>query len=247
MRQTSRRILKRWALAFLIIILVAGAAFGWYASDYYHADETALAVASDPDGASDGVTVSVLEGGEVAFLPSHATRGLIFYPGGKVDPLAYAPLLTQVARGGIACVVVRFPANLAFLDIDAAARVPQELPDISEWSICGHSLGGVAAADYSSRHKGSLSAVIFLASYPARDLTSFEGKTLSVVGSADGVLNRKAYEEARALLPPQAEELEIKGANHAGFGNYGARQAIVWPHVAQQSSRPSPQSPSSIS
>ena len=215
------RRLKRVLLSLLILLAVIAAGFAWYVNDYYHADATALAAASDENGTADGVTVRELAGGDLAFVPNHPVAGLIFYPGGKVQPEAYAPLMERCAQQGVLCVLVKPLFNLAILDMNAADGIAAQFPGIETWAIAGHSLGGVAAAEYVAKHAGDFHVVAFLASYPSTDLSTFTGSALSVVGSNDHVLDRAKYENARVNLPTQSRELVIEGGNHARFGNYG--------------------------
>ena len=214
-------VVKRILIALAVIVVMLVAAAVWYVNDYSHADNVALAAVADEDGAADGVEVRTLPSGDIAFVPDNPVAGLVFYPGGKVQPEAYAPLMQQCAQRGILCVLLKPTFNLAIIDMDAASGVTAQFPEISEWTIAGHSMGGVAAADYASRHAGEFDAVAFLAAYPAVDLSKFDGKVLSIVGSNDGVLNRDKYEQAHELLPDSAQELVIEGGNHAYYGNYG--------------------------
>lgn len=216
-------VVRRILLALAVMLAVAAGAFGWYVSDYYHADAVALAAATDEDGAADGVRVQDLPSGELAFVPDDASSGFIFYPGGKVQPEAYAPLMTRCAQLGILCVVVRPPFNLAVFDANAADGVREQFPNITRWAIGGHSLGGVMAADYLSRHEESFECAVLLGAYTSADLTDYRGSVLLVVGTNDGVLNRQKYADARAMLPTRATELTIEGGNHAQFGDYGAQ------------------------
>ena len=214
-------VVKRILIALAVIVVMLVAAAVWYVNDYSHADNVALAAVADEDGAADGVEVRTLPSGDIAFVPDNPVAGLVFYPGGKVQPEAYAPLMQQCAQRGILCVLLKPTFNLAIIDMDAASGVTAQFPEISEWTIAGHSMGGVAAADYASRHAGEFDAIAFLAAYPAVDLSKFDGKVLSIVGSNDGVLNRDKYEQAHELLPDSAQELVIEGGNHAYYGNYG--------------------------
>ena len=204
-----------------MVVVVLAAATVWYVNDYYHADNVALAVVADEDGTADGVEVRTLPSGDIAFVPDHPTAGLVFYPGGKVQPEAYAPLMQKCAQRGILCVLLKPTFNLAIIDMDAANGVTAQFPDVSTWVLAGHSMGGVAAADYASRHPDEFDAIAFLAAYPAVDLSKFDGKVLSIIGSNDGVLNRDKYEQAHDLLPDSVQKLVIEGGNHAYYGNYG--------------------------
>lgn len=66
------------------------------------------------------------------FQPNQKTEtGLIFYPGGKVEYQAYAPLMQDLAEKGIYCVLVKMPLNLAVFDINAAESYIQTTKDIS--------------------------------------------------------------------------------------------------------------------
>lgn len=209
-------------VALVVVLLVAG--FAWYASDYCHASETALSIVADDSQTPENVTVMRLESGDIAFVPDRVTCGLSFYPGGKVEAESYARLLTRCAEKGILCVLATFPANIAFFGPNAATRAREEFPDIEDWVICGHSLGGIVASSYVAKHPDDVRGIVLLASYPTADLTAYQGEVLSIVGSNDGVLRRDAYEEARARLPQGARELIIQGGNHACFGDYGEQE-----------------------
>ncbi len=218
---SKNTIAKRILIALAVVVVVLVAAAVWYVNDYSHADNVALAAVADEDGAADGVEVRTLPSGDIAFVPDNPVAGLVFYPGGKVQPEAYAPLMQQCAQRGILCVLLKPTFNLAIIDMDAARGVTAQFPDVAKWVIAGHSMGGVAAADYASRHVDEFDAIAFLAAYPAVDLSDFDGGVLSIVGSNDGVLNRDKYEQAHKLLPNSSRELVIKGGNHAYYGNYG--------------------------
>lgn len=203
---------------------MAAGVFFWYVSDYYHATSEAMAsITSTNDGSADNVEVRKLSGGELAFVPQRPSAGFIFYPGAKVQPEAYAPLMEQCARRGVLCVVVMPPFNLAILSPNAADGIREQFPEVARWAIGGHSLGGVVASDYLSSHEDSFDALLLLAAYPSKDLSAFKGNVLQVVGDNDKVVNRQRYEEARKLLPNSSAEVVIAGGNHAQFGNYGAQ------------------------
>lgn len=213
-KNRKRRI---WLIvAALALILIAGA-FAWYVSDYYHAEPEAFELFSDsrPD-----IQVKTTTN-QLVFSPEHPRAGLIFYPGGKVETEAYAPLMTACAERGILCVLMPMPFHLAVLNENAADGVPEQFPEISDWYIGGHSLGGVMAAMYAAEHADEFSGVVLLGAYSTANLRKTNLRVLSLYGSEDGVMDREAYRKNRPNLPDSTEEFVIEGGNHAGFGCYG--------------------------
>lgn len=218
----SKAAIAKWVFGIIAVFLVVClGGFAWYASDYAHADSIALAVIADENGETDGVVVRELSDKAIALVPESAHVGLVFYPGAKVQPESYAPLLEQCAERGVLCVLLRPLFNLALLDENCADGVQAQFPEIDTWIIAGHSMGGVAASDYASRHRDDYAAIVFLASYPYAYLGDFEGSALSLAGTNDDILNRAACDAAEYKLPALSVRKDIEGGNHAYFGNYG--------------------------
>ena len=138
-------------IASVLIIALIEYGLGAYTKNYYHAGNTsAEALLSD-----DTVTVDKVSDRHektVTFAPKNPTKGLIFYPGAKVEYTAYAPLLHEFARNGYVCMVIHMPYNLAILDKNAADKYIDSLKDkyttVKNWYVGGHSLGGAMAASY---------------------------------------------------------------------------------------------------
>lgn len=151
-------------------------------------------------------------------------KGIIFYPGGSVEPEAYAPLMHAVAEEGYFCVIVKMPLNLAVLDADKADEIREDYPNIADWYMSGHSLGGAMSATYAHENASQIKGVILLAAYSTEDLSKDNLEVLSIYGSLDDVLNMENYEKYRSNLPADMTELVISGGNHANFGNYGAQK-----------------------
>ena len=219
------RIIPSVCLALLLVIGIGGYA---YVSDYYHADETALEAMACQTG-----SVQAEQDGDVIwFVPEEPTAGLIFYPGGKVEHTAYAPLLRACAENGILCALVRMPGNLAVLDANAADGLQEAYPEIATWYIAGHSLGGAMAANYAAAHAEDFDGLILLAAYSTKDLTGTPLRVLSVYGSEDGVMNRESYEKNRANLPADSTEVVLDGGCHAQFGSYGPQDGDGVPTIS---------------
>ena len=203
------------ALTSIILIIVIGC--GIYLNDYYPANEQAIqSLVSD-----DEITISELKDGSFLFAPSEPTAGFIFYPGGKVEHTAYAPLMRGLAEQGIQCVLIKMPFNLAVFDINAADGIQEQYPEIETWYLGGHSLGGSMAASYLAEHAENYEGLCLLASYSTEDLSATELELLSIYGTNDKVLNMEKYEQYRTNLPQDTIEKVIEGGCHAYFGSYG--------------------------
>ncbi|HDP77139.1 MAG TPA: alpha/beta hydrolase [Mesotoga infera] len=152
--------------------------------------------------------------------------GVIFYPGGLVDPIAYAPLLKELATKNLTTFLVDMPLDLAILSPNSAAAIIESNPDIGIWIMAGHSLGGSMPARFASRNQGIVSVLILLAAYPASvdSLSESDLHVLSVYGSEDTVIDKDALEKGRSLLPADTTYIVIEGGNHAQFGYYGPQK-----------------------
>ena len=221
---------RRGLLIALAILLLAAAAVLFYTADYSRADASALRVIEE---GVPGVTIEQASD-RIIFTPEAPKAGLIFYPGGKVEYKAYAPLMAELAKEGILCVLLKMPLNLAVFDINAAAGIPAQYPQVEYWMLAGHSLGGAMAASYAAKHTDELDALVLLAAYSTADLKTSGLEVLSVYGSEDGVLNREKYEKYRPNLPADVRETVIDGGCHAYFGAYGAQKGDGTPTVTRE-------------
>lgn len=228
--QTARRRKRLWIIlgVLLAAILLVCAGFAVYVGDYYHADETAVQAMAP----ADGIVTSKADGDDLVFAPPSPKAGLIFYPGGKVEYTAYAPLMRACAERGILCVLLKMPWNLAVLDMNAADGIAEQFPDIDAWYIGGHSLSGAMAANYAAGHSGEFEGLILLAAYSTKDLSGSDLAVLSIYGSEDDVLNMEKYEANRDHLPADAIEVVIEGGCHAGFGAYGPQDGDGTPSIS---------------
>ena len=197
--------------------MVLVVAFLVYAGDHYHPDATALeSLESD-----EAVHVTKTDYGWLFDGPSESDA-LVFYPGGKVQETAYAPLMHELARQGIDVCLVKMPFNLAVFSGGKASDVMKEY-GYTNWYIGGHSLGGAMAASYAAAHGGDLSGVILLAAYPTKALDDHLF-LISIYGSEDGVLNRAKTTAGKQYVSGRYIEYVIDGGNHAQFGTYGKQR-----------------------
>ncbi|GAA4023212.1 hypothetical protein GCM10022631_42390 [Deinococcus rubellus] len=148
---------------------------------------------------------------------------LIVYSGGKVKSGAYRWLGEALAPSGVQTVILGFPMDLAFFAPNRADEVLAALPAGEQVYLAGHSLGGVAAAQYLETHKGRVSGLILLGSYPA-DNVNLRGQDLRVLdleAENDGLSTPAKVEDGLKRLPESTQLVKLPGAVHAYFGRYG--------------------------
>lgn len=187
-----------------MLLLVGG--FYIYTLDYYSADQEAKKT-----------TITKNYDDFYVFSPNREfdlDTGFIFYPGGKVEALAYAPLMKQLSERGLTVVLVEMPFNLAVFNTDAADEILAEMEGMDNWYIGGHSLGGAMASSYLEKTDEEFKGLILLGAYP---LGEVEIPMLAIVGSEDEIVNKDKVEDLE-------NPIIIQGGNHGNFGNYGSQK-----------------------
>jgi len=212
-----RRIFEIVAIALggAVVIAVLGL-YGWTRLSRYPAFAYAASLAGEVETAE----------GWYAFEPEgEPVAGLVFYPGGLVDPAAYAPMMQRLSVGGVLAVIVPMPLDLAVFGIRRADEVIAAYPDVEHWAIGGHSLGGAMACEYVVAHPEVFDGLVLLASYPAEstDLSATDVQTALIYGTEDGV-SGDVFEDSLTRLPAGTVLVEIFGGNHAQFGDYGPQK-----------------------
>jgi pimeloyl-ACP methyl ester carboxylesterase len=212
------RILRRWWwLLPLVFILLMGSFVIWASTPATPMPEALAALQSD-----DAVQVEMKPWLVFQPLADNPTVGLVLYPGGRIDPRAYAPAAHALAREGYLVVIVRMPLNLAVFAPDRAADVMAAFPEIERWAVGGHSLGGAMAARFAYRYPEAVQGLVLWAAYPAStdDLSGRSLFVTSIYGTHDGMVLGDKTAAAR-LVPGNTHWVAIEGGNHAQFGWYG--------------------------
>lgn len=191
-------------------------------------------MAAEPDPLAEAranpaiVITDAPEGIVLAPAAGESDTGLVFIPGAKVDPWAYVAILQDAAASGTTVVITRPWLNLAFFDLRGVDAFTSAAPEIDAWAIGGHSLGGVRACQLAT----DADALVLFASYCAGDVSASALPVLSLSGSEDGLSTPAKIAEARHLLPADAELIEIDGASHASFGDYGPQDGDGMPELS---------------
>ncbi len=175
---------------------------------------------------SDGYVLSPADGDPAA--------GLVFYSGARVSPSAYVESLAPVAgEANVAVFVPRQSLTLAVVDYgiartglrsDPATAVMDRYPEVENWYVGGHSLGGAMACRYANIESDSVDGLILYGSYCDRDISERDLSVLSVAGADDTVLNWEAYERGLDRLPPGSTVVTVSDFNHTQFGSYSGQR-----------------------
>lgn len=167
----------------------------------------------------------------------------IFYPGGLVEPESYISLFQKLAEKGYPVIILKATSDLAIFNIDRASKVIDKFPDVQNWVIGGHSLGGVVATKAILKEPELYSGLVLFASFPADkdDLSGWDGAALSISAEHDLLSTSVDIDDTKNLMPealvvddlsefPDSQTFnttiyyEIEGGNHAQFGDYGLQK-----------------------
>jgi len=210
-------------LAAIIIIGILGMLV-WAKTGTYPARSVALTALESTD------RLTISQDNWIVFTPVESTEtGLIFYPGGLVEPTAYAPILRKIAEKGVLVVITPMPLNLAILNTGAANSVIDDYPYVTTWILAGHSLGGTSATIFAENNPTIIDAIALWDSYPAdsADLSNNDIHAICIFGTTNDVPNIDNFNDKKHLLPANTIFVGIEGANHAQFGDYGPQTGDV--------------------
>jgi Alpha/beta hydrolase family len=215
-----RKIFRNVLIALAVILVVAVIGIAIYVQPLQAKESAKAALSSTAN-----VTV-INSGDQIIFMPAKTPKtALIFYPGAKVDPVAYSESMQAIAQAGYAVFLEKFPLNFAIIQPNRADDVIAKNPSITSWAIAGHSLGGASACLY-AKNSSKVKALIFWAAYCDKsfDLSSrTDVQVTSISGSLDGLATPEKVESTKVFAPSSTKYVVIDGGNHAQFGNYGVQ------------------------
>lgn len=193
---------KKILLGVVMAGLLAYGGLCIYASDYRTLQEEFYYILEESD---------VHHSSGMVHFQADSDLGLVFYPGGRVEYLAYTPFCQKLQQGGINVFLVDMPFNMANFGINKASGIQSQHPEITKWYIGGHSLGGVAANMYASWNSEEILGLLLVGIYLSADYDM--EKTITINGSNDLRVGDSVTYTTNVHV--------IEGGNHAQFGNYG--------------------------
>ena len=226
-----KRVVKAVVIVGVLGLLGAG---GWLVIMFQATSEAKAAIISD---ARVGVVHDVH--GLYRFSPKAQQKtvpvGLVFFPGGMADPLAYAPLARAVAAAGYPVILVPLPRR----GLLGSGWVPDVLHTAlgsihederaARWVVGGHSMGAAIAArlavEVGEMGGTSIAGVILIGTaQPVNfDMSSYRQRVTKIVATHDGLATMADVERSRVKLPASTRWVQIEGGNHSQFGWYGSQ------------------------
>ena len=219
--------MKRLHKIIRIVWVSGGILFSLWLAYSFQARDVPPAILQDSE------TVTVIETADaIQFIPQNIQpTGLLFYPGGLVEPEAYAPLTRAIAEQGFLTIIVKLPLRTASFGSQEADVMAETLSlmaandAVPNWFIAGHSRGGAIAARFAHQHSDSVDGLILIGtSHPKEAAYSLANATFPVTkiyATNDGLASVSEVEANAVFLPTKTHWVEIEGGNHAQFGYYG--------------------------
>jgi predicted esterase len=159
--------------------------------------------------------------------------GFIFFPGGLVQPEAYAPMSRAIAEQGFNVFIVKLPFGSAPLASQEADVMNQALStmdantSIQYWVVGGHSRGAAIASRFAYLYGDQFDSLVLIGtSHPkekAFDLSDTMLAVTKIYASNDGLASVEEVKANAIYLPDDTNWVLIEGGNHGQFGYYGAQ------------------------
>ncbi|MEP7133611.1 MAG: alpha/beta hydrolase [Chloroflexota bacterium] len=227
MGKTNKSIRSIWKTIRVIWIVTGLSLLLWMAYSYQSRGFPKSVLQSDP-------LVTVSENSEnISFNPIENRRitGFILYPGGMVDPKAYAPMARRLAENGFAVYIVKLPLGSAPLSgqeadvMDYTRQLMDTNQSIQRWVLGGHSRGAAIASRFASYNNDLFSGLILIGtSHPKDnkfDLSNSGLRVMKIYATHDGLASVSEIEETSKFLPNDTIWVKIDGGNHSQFGYFG--------------------------
>lgn len=160
------------------------------------------------------------------FQPFNPTKvAYVHYVGAACPPEAYFKFASDLADKGVTVFIPNFSLNYGLKGFNITSSIIAAHPNITNWSVGGHSYGAIAASYYVQAYPNKVKAFLLYASgnlCPNCNFTTYDVKTLLMWGSRDTVGGPQAFKEKLIpKLPADTIYHEVVGGNHYHFGYYG--------------------------
>jgi hypothetical protein len=222
MKKTSKknRLAKKTILVIGILFLLSGIGFiGYFLYSSIHSWQP------NPDHYSkvqqDQDLIISQNNNYISVLPKDGgvSEGLIIYQGAFADAKSYIAPYSGLVKQGIGVFIIRSSFGFALFNVGGANAVINNNPEIKNWYVAGHSLGGVAACEYTKANSNKIKGLIMLASFCNGNAKDLKTDVLSISGTNDGLSTPEKIDNSRSKLPDSTKYVVVDGANHTEFGD----------------------------
>lgn len=215
---------KKELIRELLVVALSVIVFLVFMNIYYHAQPEAMRIASE----------MTEKNGDLYFY-SDSKKGIIIYSGAKVEEESYSLLAKALNERGYNVAIPRMLFKFAIFSGARANDVIAANPQVEEWAIAGHSLGGTVANSYiNSYHPEKVKGLIFLGAYPYKDISDLDIFCLSIYGENDRIMSRDDPFTPSDYYPKNTVFETIKGGNHVFFADYGRAPDNILPGISMQ-------------
>jgi dienelactone hydrolase len=204
------------------IVVIAVLFYGYlvYTTEKNRAVPAPTAIAALQSSAA----VDVADGDWLVMTPTGVipTTGVIVYSGANCDIHGYAALMHAVAAEGYLVIAPSMPFDFSIFDPYAADDIRAAYPDIGNWVIVGHSMGGAMAGMYAYDNQDNLGGLILWDSYPP-ETSSLADSELPVMHIHRATLEGQppeSFTEMAHVYPPHTMWVPVPGGIHMYFGHF---------------------------
>ncbi|MBT5891026.1 MAG: hypothetical protein HOH24_05115 [Chromatiales bacterium] len=223
-----KKILKGFGIA---LMLLAVSIYGYLA--YTTAKNNAAPAAEAMAAMQSDAAVTVTMDDWLVMQPARVTptTGIVFYAGAYCDVRGYAPMLKEVAAAGYLIVAPTMPFDFSIFAPDIADEVRAAYPEIDQWIISGHSMGGAMAGRYAFLNQDNLAGLVVFDSYPPATHSLADSDLPMLLferARADGSQDQKFIDNAN-LYPEGTPKVLIPGGQHMYYGSFdGGSYEEAW-------------------
>ncbi|MEL6252807.1 MAG: alpha/beta hydrolase [Bacteroidota bacterium] len=209
---------KIWKVIRLIWIGAGILAMLWMWSTYWPRDvSTEIFESSEEVIVQDGEAM-------LSFLSLEALdTEVIFYPGGMVNPISYAPMARRLAKSGYSVHIIRMPWRMATKGYKQILDLFDLNDPNKKYVLGGHSQGAKMAAQFVYEHPGLIDGLYLLGTSHPRDydMSGIEIPCLKLYAEFDGLASLAEVKQNKTLMPKGSQMILIEGGNHSQFGYMG--------------------------
>jgi len=213
----------------VLLVVTVGGAYGWFT--YAEIQNRAAAGAPALTAIKSDAEVTASNDGWLIMQPTNGspTTGVIVYPGAYCKIEGYAQIMRGVAAAGYLVVGINMPFGLSLMGVNSANSVKKAYPEINNWVLIGHSLGGAMAGTYIAQNPDAMDGLIFWDSYPAVSIKDVDIPTTHIHRATLEGEPPQIFSEQRQMYPENTAWSPVPGGIHMYFGTFdGGNYLELW-------------------